>query len=188
MRSTKSSVVIPKLDKIFAFHGILFELTSDNGPPFNGDEFSRYLTFFGVKSTRSTPKWPQGNAEVERFMQPLAKALTTAVVEGRKWQQELCRFLSQYRTTPHSTTKVPTFELLFNRTVRGALPTLKPRNIVNRHKEPKDNEQKTSIKVRDTDCTTREEAEMNDTPQSIKCQNKGQKEHDEKYIPSCGSK
>ena len=27
-----------------------------------------------------------------------------------------------------------------------------------------------------------------DTPQSIKRQNKGPKEHDEKYIPSCGSK
>ena len=145
VRSTKSSVVIPKLDKIFAVHGIPFELTSDNGPPFNGDEFSRYLKLLGVKFTRSTPKWPQGNAEVERFMQPLAKALTTAVVEGKKWQQELCRFLLQYRTTPHSTTKVPPSELLFNRTVRGALPTLKPRTIVNRHKEAKDNEQKRCI-------------------------------------------
>ena len=27
-----------------------------------------------------------------------------------------------------------------------------------------------------------------DTPQSIKCQNKGLKKHDGKYIPSCGSK
>ena len=27
-----------------------------------------------------------------------------------------------------------------------------------------------------------------DIPQSIKRQNKGPKEHDEKYIPSCGSK
>eukprot|EP00795_Rhopilema_esculentum_P017825 gene17825-9513_t len=72
-------------------------------------------------------------------------ASPVAVVEGKKWQQELCRFLLQYRTTPHSTTKVPPSELLFNRTVRGALPTLKPRTIVNRHKEAKDNEQKRCI-------------------------------------------
>ena len=93
VRSTKSSVVIPKLDKIFAVRGIPFKLTSDNGPLFNGDEFARYLKLLGVKFTPSTPKWPQGNAEVERFMQPLTKALTTAIVEGKKWQQELCRFL-----------------------------------------------------------------------------------------------
>ena len=142
VHSTKSSVAIPKLDKIFAVHGILFELTSDNGPPVNGDEFARYLKLLGVKFTPSTPKWPQGNAEVKCFMQPLAKALMAAIVEGQKWQQELCRFLLQYRTTPHSTTKVPPSELLFNRTVRGTLPTLKPRTIVNQHKEAKANEQK----------------------------------------------
>jgi len=83
-----------------------------------------------------------GNAEVERFMQPVANVLTMAIVGEKKWQQELRRFLLQYRTTPHSTTKVPPYELLFNRTVQGALPTLKPCTIVNRHKEAKDNEQK----------------------------------------------
>ena len=49
VKSTKSSVVIPKLDKIFTVHGIPFELTSDNGPPFNGDEFSCYLKLLVVK-------------------------------------------------------------------------------------------------------------------------------------------
>ena len=142
VRSTKSSVVIPKLDKIFAVHGIPFALTSDNGPPFSGDEFARYLKLLGVKFTPSTPKWPQGNAEVERFMQPLSKALITAIVEGKKWQQKLCRFLLQYRTAPHSATKVPPSELLFNRTVHGASPILKPRIIANRHQEAKANEPK----------------------------------------------
>ena len=142
VRSTKSSVVIPKLDKIFAVHSIPFELTSDSGPPFSGDEFARYLKLLSVKFTPSTPKWPQGNAEVEGFMQPLSKALTTAFVEGKKWQQELCSFLLQYRITLHNTTKIPPSELLFNRTVRGALPTLKPRIIVNRHQEAKEDEQK----------------------------------------------
>ncbi len=43
VRSTKSSSVIPKFDKIFATHGIPVSMTTDNGPPFNGDEYSRYL-------------------------------------------------------------------------------------------------------------------------------------------------
>eukprot|EP00794_Sanderia_malayensis_P014704 gene14704-biopygen11798 len=112
VKSTKCSAVIPKLDKIFAAHGIPFELTSDNGPPFNGDDFARYLKLLGIKFKPSTPKWPQGSAEVERFMQPLNKALTTAIAEGKKWQQELSRFLLQYRITPHSTTKEKKHKLM----------------------------------------------------------------------------
>eukprot|EP00795_Rhopilema_esculentum_P000987 gene987-10760_t len=37
------------------------------------------------------------------------------VVKGRIRRQELNRFLLQYRTTPHTVTKVAPYELLFNR-------------------------------------------------------------------------
>ena len=128
--STKASVIIPKLDKIFAVHGVPAIVRSDNGPPFNGADYSRYLQALGIKVEWSTPKWPQWNALVERFMQPLGKALKTAKLDGRPWRQELQRFLLYYRTTPHSTTGVPPAELLFNRTVRGKLPVLKKRIVV----------------------------------------------------------
>ena len=49
VRSTKASTVIPKLDKIFATHGIPETLTSDICPPFNGEEYQRYLTALGIK-------------------------------------------------------------------------------------------------------------------------------------------
>ena len=123
--STKAPVIIPRLDKIFAVHGIPAILRSDNGPPFNGEEYSRYLQTLGIKAEWSTPKWPQGNATVERFMQPLGKALKTAKLDGRPWRQELQRFLLHYRTTPHSTTGVPPAELLFNRTVLRQVTGLK---------------------------------------------------------------
>jgi len=38
VRSTKASSVIPKLEKMFATHGIPDTITSDNGPPFNGSD------------------------------------------------------------------------------------------------------------------------------------------------------
>ena len=70
--------------------------------------------------------------------------MQTARLEGRVWRagrkQELNRFLLQYRTTPHSTTKVPPCELLFNRTVQGKLPTLLKEKVKDRHKEARDNE------------------------------------------------
>ena len=73
-------------------------------------------------------------------MQPLGKALKTAQIQGRPWQQELNRFLLQYRTAPHSTTGVPPSELLFNRTVKGKLPILNKRNVVNKHKQARKND------------------------------------------------
>jgi transposase InsO family protein len=68
--STKASVVIPRLDKIFAVHGIPAILRSDHGPPFNREEYSCYLHTLGIKAQFSTPKWPQRNAIMERFTQP----------------------------------------------------------------------------------------------------------------------
>ncbi|XP_028405753.1 uncharacterized protein LOC114528323 [Dendronephthya gigantea] len=72
----------------------------------------------------------QGNAMVERFMQPLGKALKTAKLEERPWKQELYRFLLQYRTTPHCTTGVPSSKLLFNRIVKGKIPVITRRKVM----------------------------------------------------------
>ena len=135
MRSTKAASVTPRLDKIFSVHGLPHQVISDNGPPFNSTEFARYMDMLGIQFDPPTPKWPQGNAEVDRFMQPLGKAIQTAHVENKVWQQELYRFLLQYRSTPRSTTQVPPAEILFNHTVRGKLPILHPCKVINKHKQ-----------------------------------------------------
>lgn len=66
-------------------------------------------------------------------MKPIGKILKTAEIEGKKWRQELQRFLLQYRSTPHQTTGVAPCELLFNRPIRGYLPELTKRKVVNKH-------------------------------------------------------
>ena len=140
VKSTKLSVLIPKFDRIFAVHGIPEVIKTDNGPPFNSDDFSRYLIALGIKHDPTTPVWPQANGEVERFNQPLGKVIQAALIEGRPWRQEIQRFLLQYRTTPHSVTKVAPCELLFNRQVRGKLPVIERKIVVNKHKQARANE------------------------------------------------
>ena len=49
VRSTAVSVLIPKLNRIFAAHGTLWKVISDNGPPFNGHEILSPL--YGHKAT-----------------------------------------------------------------------------------------------------------------------------------------
>ena len=108
----------------------------------NSDEFNKYIKILGIENHLVTPYWPQANGEVERFNQPLEKAIQAAVVEGKVWRQELNRFLLQYQTTPHCATRVPPSELLFNREMRGNLPSIEKKLVVNRHKQARANETK----------------------------------------------
>ena len=55
-----------------------------------------------------------------------------AEIEGKNWRQELQRFLLQYHSTPHQTTKVAPSELLFNRKIRGYLPELTHKKVINK--------------------------------------------------------
>ena len=91
--STNASAVIPKFDKMFAAHGIAEVI--GQGPPFNGDEYQRYIRALGIKAQFSTPYWPLGNGDAQRFMQPLGKALKAAHAQGRQWKQELKQILLQ---------------------------------------------------------------------------------------------
>ena len=148
VRSTAMKAIIPKLDRVFAVHGIPYVVRSDNGPPFNGEEFARYMKLLGVKHKPVTPVWPQANGLVESFNKPLNKAITSAIIEKKNWHQALQKFLFAYRTTPHTTTKVAPTELLFNRIVRGTLPELTPNNFVNRHAMAQTNDAENKDKMK----------------------------------------
>ncbi|GFO32123.1 transposon ty3-g Gag-Pol polyprotein [Plakobranchus ocellatus] len=81
IKSTSTRAVIPRFDKIFAEFGIQDELKTDNGPPFDGIDFKTYLKRMGIKHRKITPRWPQANAETERFMRTIKKTIKAAQVE-----------------------------------------------------------------------------------------------------------
>lgn len=58
----------PKLEHIFSTFGILETVKSDNGPPFNSENFKVFSEQYGFKHRKITPLWPEANGEVERFM------------------------------------------------------------------------------------------------------------------------
>ena len=124
VRSISASAIIPKLDQMFATHGIPTIVCSDNGPPFTSHEIQQYMEENGVQHRRITPLWPQANSEAERFMQPLTKAIRSAHAEGKQWTKHLHRFLLNYRTTPHATTGFSPAEVLFNRKIQNKLPQM----------------------------------------------------------------
>lgn len=122
VQSTSAKATIPKLDKMFATFGIPLEVKTDNGPPFQGSEFAEFAAYLGFRHRKITPLWPQANAEAERFMRTIQKAINATHVEQRPWKQTLYTFLRNYRATPHCSTGLAPADVLFGRPLRIKLP------------------------------------------------------------------
>ena len=61
IHSTSARATLPKVDRIFATHGIPRLIKSDNGPHFDGKDLATFMTENGIKHERVTPLWPQAN-------------------------------------------------------------------------------------------------------------------------------
>ena len=96
------------------------------------------------------PIHPKGNSEAEVFMKPLQKAILTAHADNQNWRKELHSFLLNYRASPHSTTKIPPAEALYNRPIRTKLPEpiTKPVNTA-QHKKLKVADEKVKRKMKE---------------------------------------
>lgn len=84
---------------------------------------------------------------MEALNKPLEKAIRAAHIDNRPWQQELSRFLLNYRSAPHSSTKIPQAQLLCKREIIGKLPVKKTKQTLSRHKEANKNKNKTKGKL-----------------------------------------
>ena len=113
LTSTSARAVTPKLDKTFALFGIPVSVSSDNGPPFNGKDFSDFSQYLDFRHERKTPLNPQADVEAKQFMRILKKLYQISQLTGSNFKQEVYRFLRAYRATPHSTTKVAPADLMY---------------------------------------------------------------------------
>ena len=55
----------------------------DNGPPFNGTKWAEYMKEYSVKHRKITLLWPQVNAQAERLIKPLMKAIKITHKKGQ---------------------------------------------------------------------------------------------------------
>ena len=119
-----SQDMIRSFRKIFAAYGYPETITVDNGKQFNSAEFRDFMHQHNIKLRPVTPYWPSANGEVERFNRTIGKVIQGAVIDGQNWKDALQDFIHVYRTTPHSTTKVPPAKVLFRYNVKNDLPDL----------------------------------------------------------------
>ena len=124
VNSVSANTVIPILDKVISQFGCPKVIKTDNGAPFNSLAFANYSKHIGFIHLKITPLWPRANAQAESFNKPLMKSIRTARLEGKNWRQEMHKFLRQYRSTSHPSTKFSPFLLLFGRSPRTKLPEI----------------------------------------------------------------
>ncbi|CAB4002994.1 Transposon Tf2-9 poly [Paramuricea clavata] len=124
VRATSSEVIIRRLQKIFATHGLPEQVTSDNGSNLVSREIEDFFSSHGIYHRKVTSYWPQANATVERFNRTVEKAIRTAHVDGRDWRKALDTFLLNYRATPHAMTGVSPAKIMFGREIRTKVPEI----------------------------------------------------------------
>ena len=124
LRSTTADRVIEFLDTVFARFGFPDSIRTDNGPQFVSDTFQQYLDDSGIKWISTTPLWPRANGEIERTNRTLLKTLKIAKMNNLDLASELRKFLIAYRSTPHCSTGIAPYTLMFNRDMKTKLPAL----------------------------------------------------------------
>ena len=85
-----------RLIDLFSNEGYPREIISDNGSPFNSQEFADFLSSHGVRHTTSSPHYPQSNGFIERQIQTVKNLLYKAVDADTRSFQEV---LSELRST-----------------------------------------------------------------------------------------
>ena len=110
-----------KLKKIFATHGTSVQVESDNGPPFQSNEFAEFAAAEGFRHHRITPLHPRANGEAESFMKLVNKTEQRAQIQRISPTIAMQEMLVGYRSTPHPATGITPYEGMTNRIVRTKL-------------------------------------------------------------------
>ena len=128
--SLTSEDAIVLLTRIFNVHGIPQVLKSDNGPAFKSAEFAEFSRRLGFRHQKITPLNPEANGGCERMMGPINKAVMCAAVEGVSWKEGVKRFMTNYRSTPHSATGIPPDEYMTGVDSCKIIPSFKPKRSI----------------------------------------------------------
>lgn len=139
MSTISAKCLINALKPIFSRHGIPVELMSDNGPPYNSNEFKDFLCLWGIQHKTSSPYLARSNGLVESGVKIVKQILTKCNESGT----DPYLALLQYRTTPRGNIPSPS-QLLMSRSLRTQMPItikhLKP-TITDYHKYHKNKRQ-----------------------------------------------
>ena len=80
---TSASKIMSLLDQTFASFGYPETIKSDNGAPFQSNEWRKFLADHGIKHRGVTSLCPEANAQAGTFNNSQMKAIRAATVDGQ---------------------------------------------------------------------------------------------------------
>ena len=95
------------------------EFHSDNGPPFNFNEFSAFAAMYEFVHVTTSPEYPQSNGRVENAVKTSKDLMKKAASTNSDFQLALL----DWRNTPTEGMKSSPGQRIFGRRTRTLLPT-----------------------------------------------------------------
>ena len=121
MSSTTSIRVITVLKSWFSRHGIPSTVISDNGPPFNSEDFKAFSSEWDFHHITSSPYHPESNGRAENAVKTCKSLLTKARADKR----DPLLALLEWRNTSSKGMNASPVQLLYGRRARTRLPVTK---------------------------------------------------------------
>ena len=121
IKSTSFEKTKQVFEDVFEREGLPKFIKSDNGPPFNGEEYKRYCSERGITPVFSTPLFPQQNGLAEVHMKMVNKSIS-ATVNKTSYVEELREAFNAHNAAAHSITKLPPEEMMSGRKIKRGLP------------------------------------------------------------------
>ncbi|XP_062713306.1 uncharacterized protein K02A2.6-like [Aedes albopictus] len=128
VKSTSFEHTKAAFESIFEKEGFPRVIKTDNGPPFNGEDYKHYCTERGIEMTYSTPLFPQQNGLAEGYMKIINKAMSSADCNSTNFVDEVRAAVQAHNAAVHRVTKIAPEEVMSGRKIKRGLP------LVNREK------------------------------------------------------
>ena len=150
IHSTLAAAVLPAMDRIMSSFGIPVKVGSDNGPPYNSEEYRHFANYMGFQQAKKIPLAPWANGTVEHIMKNLGKLIDTSHEKKLNWKHEMFKFLWAYHATPHSMTGYAPAELMFNgRRYKTRLPVPQMKCLLVHRQKVKVNDSTAQAKMKE---------------------------------------
>ncbi len=118
LRDKKSGEVISLIKTHMSRHGIPDCLFSDNGPPFNSEDFRNFTKVYNFEHVTSSPRYPQSNGKAENAV----KTVKLLLKKARASKSDPHLALLDWRNTPSEGLGNSPAQRLFSRRCKTRLP------------------------------------------------------------------